>query len=315
MNTSASDATKAWRSPSAALWCLRIVILLQSIGIGGRYLLSRNESESDVYGWLFFDHGWPETVAQQIDDWGTIACFSAGWAIVLAAVIGVAIRGRARQTSIEGFRTSRLQQVATSLAAMVVAIWMLAVATTHMARGGVYAELTLGEQAVRFAAPLVLMVLTLQPRWRRLALLLLLGSSAITFLVHGYKAIQCYGHFTDLILLTDARLTGMSLRQSTAEFSLVVIGIIDIAVAVLLVATRWRWLAGYMVLWGAITAASRMTALGWPAWPETFIRATNWGVPLACLLLLRTLTVKSNADSEANADNEANTDSEANTDG
>lgn len=47
------------RTPSsAAQWlegCLRAVVAIECLGLGGIYLFLRNERESDVFEWLLFD--------------------------------------------------------------------------------------------------------------------------------------------------------------------------------------------------------------------------------------------------------------------
>lgn len=305
MSTTPTETSDEILSHWNAIQCLRIVIFLQCLGVGGRYLISSNESESDVYGFLFFDRDWPETIAQQIDDWGMTACFLAGWVIIAGALIDwIRLRNhRARKTSEPVNPSLRLHsplfktwRIIECTACCVVAAWILLLASAHMVRGDIYAELSLGEQAVRFISPLVLLLMLTKPNPRRIALGFLAIASFSTFAVHGYKALNCYGPFTDLILLTSERFALLKIDQSTAEYSLYIIGGIDIVVAFLLLSIRWRSVAMYMVFWGMITASSRMTALGWSAWPETLIRAANWGAPLAVLLLMKVQT--KNSDNE-----------------
>jgi hypothetical protein len=258
---------------------LRVVIALQCIGLAGMYWFSRFEVESDVYGILFFEYGWPEATAQLVDDFGVIACFIAGWVLLI---------GRFLQ------RTS----------ACFVAIWMLTLAITHSVRGGLYSELAFGEHAVRYAAPLASLLLTPSngvtgsARIRRsMAIWLLLIATSATFAVHGYKAIGPSAQFVDLIVLTCTNLgvaswTGLEVQQSTVEQLLLLIGVLDLVVAGLLFLPRKRIPLIYMVIWGTVTAASRMTAMGLEAWPETLIRSANWGCPLALLLYFSTVNPK-----------------------
>ncbi len=259
------------------LWLLRIVVLVQCVGLAGLYFFAGFESESDVYGYLYFDHGWPESVAQRIDDIGVIACLVAGLWVFLAG-LGSAPR---RMTSL------------VSLASLVTAfVWFLVVSLAHMIRGEPFASLSLGEHAVRYTVPLALAIIVVHQVWNfrasgtqyRWSMSLLAIASSATFMVHGYKAIVLYPAFTDLILLSDANLLGLGLSQSTSETILATIGIIDIAVALLLIATRWRVIAIYMAVWGLVTSISRLTAFGFAAWPETLIRAANWGAPLALVI-------------------------------
>ncbi|MGB7326047.1 MAG: hypothetical protein WBD31_14335 [Rubripirellula sp.] len=289
MNSSQSAHESQRQQTGPVAWCLRLVVLVQCIGVGGRYLLSSVETESDVYGWLYFDLHWPEALSQTIDD--------TGMTLTLGAAVVLGITGWCRllcdQSSIGASIAHRLDQAAL----LWVAAWMIALSIADMARAAVYGELALAEHAVRYAAPLALLMLTRRnqspPKTlddshnsARYALTLLVIAASATFVAHGYKAIDRYAPFTDLILLSDLQWTGFGLSQSTAERVLVIIGAVDGIIAIALVAFRLRFAAAYMGVWGVITAASRMSALGYEAWPETVLRAANGGVPLAILLFL-----------------------------
>ena len=67
-STARIDATR----DAPANWVLRWVVVIQCVGLGGRYLLSSGETESDIYGWLYFDLLWPERICQGIDDAGMV---------------------------------------------------------------------------------------------------------------------------------------------------------------------------------------------------------------------------------------------------
>ncbi|MEZ6087214.1 MAG: hypothetical protein R3C05_04115 [Pirellulaceae bacterium] len=168
---------------------------------------------------------------------------------------------------------------------------MIVIALAHMARGDAYSQWALAEYAVRYAAPLAAAYLISigsriyeDGKAFSFVMLGLAVATSATFVLHGYKALDQYGAFTDLILLSDQRIFQLGLSQAFAENTLYVIGAIDVGVGILLLATQWRGVALYMALWGAITAASRMTAFGWGAWPETFLRTANFGVPLVLAL-------------------------------
>ena len=267
----------------AILWCFRIVIALQCVGIGGRYVLSSNESESDVYGFLFFDHGWPEYSAQLIDDIGAYVCLFSGLILIVNGIV------LSRKPSLRLLRIILLVDTALLI---IVASWTFILAATHSVRGEVYAELTLGELAVRFATPVAMLIYlrgfgNSSKKFTLIATGVLTIAVTATFAVHGYKAQLLYGPFTDLILLTDQRLFQSDMEQATAESLLYLIGWTDIIVAGLLLFTRWRVVSFYMMLWGLISASSRLTAFGFAAWPETLIRSANWGAPLLLLCLIQ----------------------------
>ena len=264
---------------------LRVVVFLQCLGVAGRYLLSEFEVESDVFGCLYFDLDWSELAAKRVDDAGAIACLIGGFLILLPL-------------QKEWF--CRCQR----LALVPIMFWMVALAATPMIRGGLFSELSLGEHAVRYAASLALMALwtcdkdqkpsadqrpitNQKPRWRRSAIAILLVACTVTFTVHGYKAIEQYGQFSDLILMSDANWTRFGLDETMVNRVLLGIGIIDLLAAamILIPNTIIRSTAiSYMLVWGLITAASRMTAMGIIVWPETLIRSANWGCPLALLV-------------------------------
>ncbi|TWU48697.1 hypothetical protein Poly51_45980 [Rubripirellula tenax] len=324
--SSRDQARQRFLTPTTttAMWWLRWVVLIQCIGVVGRYLLSSVETESDIYGWLYFDLHWPESLCQGIDDFGMVLT------LVAAVVIGVAgwCRSKCDPVSI----VASIAHWSDQVALVWVAVWMLALSLAHMIRASVYGELALAEHAVRYAAPIALLMLSwrpvsmghpvgepssllkkgsdplrrfeftmLQQRLQRvrplfqqaasrgrgkMALSVLVLAAAATFLAHGYKAMECYAPFTDLILLSDLQWTGFGFSQSTAERALVAIGVLDAIVAIALVVFRFRIAAAYMAIWGWVTAASRMSALGLDAWPETVLRAANGGVPFVILLLL-----------------------------
>lgn len=255
--------------PNKLLTALRVIVFLQCIGVAGRYWFAEFEIESDIYGLLFFEWSWPETLAQRIDDIGALGCLFAG---VIALVPTLRLGWD---------RIRQLQR----LAAGFVTAWMFSIAIAHMYRGGVFAELSLGEHAVRYAAPMALVILLSVKEstetvrlWT--TLLILKIATAATFAVHGYKALKIHGPFADLVLLTDLNGANFGIGQATVEQILWTIGIVDLVVAVLILFPRMRTVAIYMVFWGILTAASRMTAWGGSAYPETLIRSANWGCPL-----------------------------------
>lgn len=259
--------------------CLRVVVVLQFFGLGGRYLYSSFETESDVYGWLYFDCNWSESLAQSIDNAGSLLTFVAGGVLCVTGLLMWSMPAESRWLSV----VQKLDRVAAGWGAF----WMLLIAAAHMMRAAVFAELALPEHAVRYVAPLALAVCggvgaasCSSSNRTRVAVMMLAVAASLTFAAHGYKASKCYAPFTDLILLSEMQWIDAGTTQATAEKMLVVIGVVDIFAAAALLAFRSRVAALYMVVWGLVTATSRMTALGMEAWPETLIRIANGGVPL-----------------------------------
>jgi hypothetical protein len=288
---------------------LRLTILVQAFGLTCALVLTPLETEQDLYGLLYFDWDWPEAVAQRIEDWGAVASLG-------AAAVVVALGFRAADSESRQLTGGWL-----SVAMLVyIAVFQLLLAATKTWRGDWFMsdmiEWTVAEQATRILAPVALcwMIIGCRdaavPGGLRLplagALTPLAGSAgewtlrvaaSLTFFAHGLKSVYKAPQFVSLILGSGENLLGWSIPQRAAETALQVIGSVDICLAILLVSTRWRWVAWYMAIWGAITAFSRMTALGWEWYPETLVRAANCGVPLTLAILWSTRTPRA---SEAN---------------
>ncbi len=138
-------------------------------------------------------------------------------------------------------------------------------------------------QAMRIAAPLVLWLAS-SGRYTRVVELLARWAVALTFVGHGIEALVHFHEFCDMLLIA-ARKWGFDLRQSAAEHALTVIGIIDVALAVLIVATRRPWVAGYMAFWGLVTAVSRVVVKGtFYGWDGTATRLVHFALPLLLFL-------------------------------
>jgi len=173
------------------------------------------------------------------------------------------------------------------------AAWMVAVSFAIWTNpGSTVDDLAPIAHAVRVAAPLGLIFLlprsgeklTLGIARTSIALWILLLGAAATFVAHGLEALQHYGRFVDLIIGSAKTWLGWNVSQSNAENLLTAIGIHDLLLAALLLLRRWRWVAGWMALWGFITAFSRVTSTGGADWHQSLIRIANGGVPLALFL-------------------------------
>jgi hypothetical protein len=156
--------------------------------------------------------------------------------------------------------------------------------------------------AVRYAAPLALLLLTAFPEKgnaRRVEWLLRWGVAG-TFVGHGLSALWLNPFFVDLIIgtmnlfLGDPIFTAVSFqdleealsiaasRQVIAESVLPIIAIQDfILVAFLLFPGKSiKTIALWMAVWGFVTAVSRMTTYGWDHWHDLALRICNGGIPL-----------------------------------
>ena len=95
--------------------------------------------------------------------------------------------------------------------------------------------------------------------------------------------------FQDLIYGAGLRVGVTDLSPDSVENALVVIGVVDLAVALGLLLPLRRLSLGcalWMAFWGFLTAASRTLHSGFEWCGETLLRAPNGGVPLAVALLL-----------------------------
>lgn len=147
-------------------------------------------------------------------------------------------------------------------------------------------------QAARIAAPLVLLLV----ERTRCADVCPAGNSssaewiariaiAATFGAHGLEALQQNPDFIDLLIHSFENLGTGRMSEAAAGTLLYAIGVVDIVVAVAMVAVRSRAIAGYMAFWGLITAASRIVCFGlergWPGFAE---RSSHFALPLVLLL-------------------------------
>jgi hypothetical protein len=147
----------------------------------------------------------------------------------------------------------------------------------------------------RIAAPLVLIMV----HWSRLRRLLGVAISpasewtmrlalSLTFAAHGLESLDRRGSFLDLLILAAQNLLDVRLPEAVAQWLLVGIGVVDLAVAVLVLMTRWRTVAGYMAVWGFVTAAARIVVLNADTgWYEFAIRSAHWALPLVLVLAWR----------------------------
>jgi len=178
---------------------------------------------------------------------------------------------------------------------VLISVWFLLFAIAHMLNhfgdeDQRFHLLAPAAQAIRFLAPLALACLISGAP--RAALWFLVVGCAATFIGHGLKDIWHHVPYLDLINNSLANHTDIELTEGGAwsmeksKMLLRGIGIADIIAAILLIGTRWRFVALIMGVWGLITAASRMTGGGLEMWPETFLRVCNWMGPFAIAVLV-----------------------------
>ena len=269
--TSESTADRALR------WCLLVVVLVQCAGYLGQALLG----ETEIFEFLFLVADLSESTSEMLAGGGTMVVF------------GLAVG---------------LFFVPSPIAALLIAGWFFFSAVADMRLGGApFSHLAILSHSIRYLSPVALALLMHRggdsadggsETW--LVWLLQLGVGA-TFLAHGWEALEVHPRFVDYLLLASRRLLGTPLAESSATTLLVVIGAVDVLVAILALAgLRHRYLLWYMAAWGAIAALARMVHGGFWAFPSTFVRAANGGGPLAYYLAIR--SEESSASDDATAD-------------
>lgn len=286
-------------------WVLRLALLLQVCGAAVKYLFAQYEVETPVFGLLAFDWLWPEQRVQQIDDaavWLNLAC---GVAVVILA-LGAVAWSRATGPANLLQRWMFVWQTPLLLAPL---LFELALATASTIRlegfqppryftaGTLFESVEawlmtdFASHAGRIALPVALLLLTPLPGKTQVsagafhaAMWLVRIAAALTFIAHGLKAVYLNFMFVDYILAASHTLLGYEMAQSTAETLLRIIGYVDLLVAALLVAGRFRSVAVYMAAWGLITAASRMVYGGGGQYFEVLIRGANYGLPLVAAI-------------------------------
>lgn len=156
--------------------------------------------------------------------------------------------------------------------------------------GYAYAAWTPAAHGLRIAAPLALVVLALTDargagRW--LGLWLLRVGAAAVFMAHGLEAMLGHAGFQDFLIGTIERFTGLIVAERQVQPLLIAIGVMDLAVAGLILSarpSRWLWWAA---AWGAITAGARVTTYGWEVYGEILLRLPHVGVPLVLWRMTR----------------------------
>ena len=261
-DTSRAPNTRAPGKLRLTLLVLRLVVFLQAFAYISQSLLG----ETAIFELLWLELHLSESTALFLTRGGAL--------IVLASSLGLCLR-RSRPL---GFFISA---------------WFALSAVAEMVLGGApFLRIVLAADAIRILVPAALVLLPDPDEFAtdaRLAdwsrRLLALGAG-VTFIAHGWEALQHNPQFVDYLLLTSRSWLDAPLAESTALFMLTVIGVVDMLLGLLVLAGhRSRVVLGYMAAWGLITALARTVYGGIWAYPSTLVRTANGGGPLALLLL------------------------------
>ncbi len=235
---------------------LAVVLLAQLAGL----LLALPRAGTSVGTWIFL-----------VPRWGEPASILIERALSVVAVAGGLLAIFARNSAVRW------------AGAGITSTWFAALAIAEWVNGGApFTDLAFAAHATRIAAPLLVVAWerTEVTRW------LLRVSIAVTFLIHGYEALNLHPQFVDYLLAADRQMFGLGLEQSGAEVLLRMIGVSDVVLAGLVLTGRdFRPVLAWMTFWGVVTAASRVVQGGAPALHHTLIRAANGGLPFVLLLI------------------------------
>ena len=227
--------------------CLRVTLLIQCLGL----CLALQKADLPLRIWL--DRQLGSSLLVQL-------------LVVLAAVSAITILYRPMRVVVMGLGILLLVNFL-SEAAMSTSLELLLKPFSHSAR---------------YLIPFALLLL---PKSMSAAVWLMRVAAAATFFGHGIQALARSPHFIELIQSSGEQLLRLSISPAVAGKMLLVIGTIDLALAIAIVLARWRFVSGYMSAWGVLTAVSRTAHFGLTGIHETLMRAPNAGAPLALFLL------------------------------
>ncbi len=165
--------------------------------------------------------------------------------------------------------------------------WFAAAAVMKAIMGGEFgAQLGPLTGALRYLGPCALIAAF--DRKTKLTWRLLAWGTIAVFVAHGIEALLMNPKFIDYLIVSADRVLAMRMSQATAQRVLLLIGGLDILVALLLLTKPSRALLVYMAFWGLLTASMRLIYFG-PSlgYPHTLVRALNGFAPLILLLMWR----------------------------
>lgn len=155
---------------------------------------------------------------------------------------------------------------------------------------GAFFGLTPLSRASRYLLPVALLMLIEWDKYKagqpNAILTVMRLAIAMTFFGHGVKVLFHHDSFLKLINGFEQNIVGFDLfNPAVTSFMLETIGVIDLVAAILILTTRWKFIALYMAGWTFLTATSRVFANGFVAWDDIVIRGSYYGIPLAIICL------------------------------
>ncbi len=112
---------------------------------------------------------------------------------------------------------------------------------------------------------------------------MLIVSVSMTFATHGMEAIQLNPAFRDL-LIGGFETISVTVFGPVSEVLLRLIGVMDVALALLIIFFQRKLWFLWMAAWGALTALSRPIAFGDILWEDALLRSGNCLIPVIIIL-------------------------------
>ena len=167
-----------------------------------------------------------------------------------------------------------------------ISLWILMQSIATSLNGGKkFSELAVLAHATRWVMPLVLWGALWQLKagkrrqvFEKYIIIIALASCSVTFAVHGWEAFCQNPPFQDLLYNTFS-IVGWNMSPQSNAYILKTVACMDIALAVLLLILQRPGIFLWLAFWGAITALSRITAIGLEAWPQSAVRIANGALP------------------------------------
>jgi hypothetical protein len=239
---------------SVIVWILKITILLQSLGLF--FMLLKGSSVESLF---FLDFGFEQATSKSLEN--SLA--------YLMLILGIAIFIQPK-----------------SYTMILFFIVSLGVSWVIQRQGGIpHANLTLPSHALRILTPIGLWILVKYRGDYSKAYSVLTLALSITFLTHGLEALSHHPRFIDYLFAFSTKFLNYNPRQSDAEFILIVIGVLDICMAILVLVKPKPIIFVWMAYWGFVTASARIVELGWGMYPEVLVRASHFLIPVVLLII------------------------------
>ncbi len=148
--------------------------------------------------------------------------------------------------------------------------------------GGSYlSELAFFTQMARYTMPLALAISCLKMRSPLAFVWSIKIAIAVTFVAHGFEALNLHPKFVDFIIKTFRIYLGVSVSEATCHYMLFVIGVADILAAIALLIVNSKASIVYMAFWGALTAICRILYDPTNGLADTLSRVSHFAIPLA----------------------------------